>query len=738
MSKHVRSPGPETPPHGIRLPTAHTPIRPASTRWRRLFGLGDTSIALGGNKGTSAAAASGTASWFGNAAQLGLLLVCATWLVAYLLPGILGHEPWKQDETYTFGIIHHYLRTHEWLVPVNAGQPFMEKPPWFMWTASAFAWLMAPLLPLHDGARLATFFYAALTLGFMAHAAACVPGPNDAASARLSYGARVNRRLRVPVTVALLAGTLLVVKHAHDLFSDVSLLAGTAIAFAALCRIAQACAAEGTDRIDAKAVATTRETPRLPATSRTDGVLFGLGVGIAFLSKGVFIPGIFLLTALAVPLWYPRCRTRRFYHAFGIALLSVAPFVLIWPALLYRASPALFMAWFWDNNVGRFLGFSVAELGSENAPGLIWKAMLGAGFPVGPLALCGLLFGGWGRLRDADAPAIGIATCFGGLGMVTLAQSATVRQLYLLPFTIPAALLATDALHRLAAYGLRSRRATPAARWAATLATVVWDWASRLLFAAFALLVWVVWAARSWGSAQGWIGGISHNADASSLLECLTRLSIHSTAWLGRWLPLDFPMPFQPGAVLAALALTGGWCVLMPHLRRMGVGRGAMSWCAGVTLAWGLVNTLLLPWIDRAKSYGPVYQSLAAQWAEDWHAGDCVAGVHLGESEAPMLQYFTGRTARPIDGAAALASSGCRWVIVQRPGQLPTFTDDATHPSAAQWTLYWDGARQGDTQERLTVYRSRTAGGTPHMPQRRVKAASAPYPAPRQTPDPAR
>ena len=633
------------------------------------------------------------------------MILCVAWLVAYLLPGIVGHEPWKQDETYTFGIIHHFLRTHEWLVPINAGQPFMEKPPWFMWTASAFAWLMSPLLPLHDGARLATFFYAAVTLGFMARAAACVFSPRDATSWRRPDGTRAADRLAVPATVALLAGTLLVVKHAHDLFSDVSLLAGTAIAFAALCRIAQACGADGADEIRATPHATVASSTRF-GTSRGDGVLLGIGVGIAFLSKGIFIPGIFLLTVLAVPLWYRRCRTRRFWVAFGVALVSVAPFVLIWPALLYRESPALFMVWFWDNNVGRFLGFSVAELGSENEPGLIWKAMLGAAFPVGPLASCGLLLGGWRRLRDPRAPAIGIAACFSALGVLTLAQSATVRQLYLLPFTIPAALLAADALQRLASYTPHGRRTVTLARWATWLATLGWDWASRLLFAAFAALVWFVWATRTWGS-------------ASTQLDRPIQRGIDSSAWLGRWLPLDFPMPFQPVSVIAALALTGGWCVLMSHMRRMGIGRGAISWCVGVTLAWGLVHTLLLPWIDRAKSYGPVYRSLASQWDHDWRAGDCIAGVHLGESEAPMLQYFTGQTAQPIQGAAALASSGCRWVIVQHPGVLPTFVDE--RPSAMsqvsqvsqvspRWTLYWDGARQGDTHERLTVYRDAARG----------------------------
>lgn len=90
-----------------------------------------------------------------------LLLVLAG--LAWLLPGIFGHGPWKQDETYTFGVIHHMLVSGEYLVPTNAGQPFMEKPPLYYWTAMLLAKLLYPLLPYHEGARLASVLYNLVT-----------------------------------------------------------------------------------------------------------------------------------------------------------------------------------------------------------------------------------------------------------------------------------------------------------------------------------------------------------------------------------------------------------------------------------------------------------------------------------------------------------------------------------------------------------------------------------------------
>ncbi|WP_267848414.1 ArnT family glycosyltransferase [Robbsia betulipollinis] len=570
----------------------------------------------------------------------------------YLLPGILGHEPWKQDETYTFGIIDHILKTGEWLVPMNAGQPFMEKPPLYMWVSSLFAYLFQPLLPPHDGARLASVLFGALALAFGTSAA---------------RSANANARANAPVvvgTVALMAGSLVLVKHLHDLFSDVALLAGSAIALASLMRVVAAGGASDTPT-----------GPRRTGPSRTDSCALGIGIGIALMSKGVFIPAVFAALVTVLPLVHPPCRRRRYFSALALALLVSLPFLLIWPALLYRASPTLFMTWFWDNNVGRFLGFSVPELGSENARGFVVQALLTSGFPAGPLALASLALGGWRRLRE---PAYLIATLFLAIGLAVLSVSATARQLYLLPFMLPAAILAADAVARLPQ----------------TLATG-WDWISRALFGAAAILVWAAWF--------------------------IMRQPVETHSPLGfaaRWLPLDYVLPLQPVAVLAAVVLTLAWMGCVAMLSAHGRWRGVLSWFAGVTLVWGLLTTLLLPWLDRGKSYGPVFRALGAALQHDWRTDDCMASVHLGESEAPMLYYFTRIPHRPVAGKAATPVS-CRWMIVQgRQSQAQV--------SPTQWASYWRGARQGDTREQLVVYRA-LPGRQVHRPAvgQRLDAAPA-------------
>src|SRR4030065_2682318 len=91
------------------------------------------------------------------------------WMLALLCavgggPGLIGHDPWKPDEAYSFGLVYHILQSGDWLVPALAGEPYMDKPPLFYITAALFAKLWAPLLPLHDGARLARGFFTSLAL----------------------------------------------------------------------------------------------------------------------------------------------------------------------------------------------------------------------------------------------------------------------------------------------------------------------------------------------------------------------------------------------------------------------------------------------------------------------------------------------------------------------------------------------------------------------------------------------
>ena len=95
-------------------------------------------------------------------------LLIAVLCLAWLLPGLIAHDPWKPDEAYTFGAVYEILQGGGWVVPQIAGEPFLDKPPVFYLSAAASAWLLSPVLPLHDGARLVSGLWIGLALLFSA------------------------------------------------------------------------------------------------------------------------------------------------------------------------------------------------------------------------------------------------------------------------------------------------------------------------------------------------------------------------------------------------------------------------------------------------------------------------------------------------------------------------------------------------------------------------------------------
>jgi hypothetical protein len=245
-----------------------------------------------------------------------------------------------------------------------------------------------------------------------------------------------------------------------------------------------------------------------------------------------------------------------------------------------------------------------------------------------------------------------------------LQSSATIRELYILPFIAPLALLAMQGAEQL-----------PQRLHAA------WDMTSRVLFGSTAALAWIVWSI------------------ASSPVN--THASLHR---LGRWLPLDFVLPVRPGLIAAALFMTIGWLWLLPAFKYTGKWRGPLSWCAGAVVAWGLVSTLLLPWLDYAKSYRSVFENLGETLNVEWNDGDCMASIGLGESEAPMLEYYAGVEHQPTVDAR---TTGCTWLIVGSRRDNPS-------TPAGDWRLFWSGARPGDTDELLRVF-VRTPAATPAL-----------------------
>ena len=57
------------------------------------------------------------------------VIICAAWI----LPGLIGHDPWKPDEAMVFGVINSMLRDGAWVVPTIAGTTTHDYPPLYYW-----------------------------------------------------------------------------------------------------------------------------------------------------------------------------------------------------------------------------------------------------------------------------------------------------------------------------------------------------------------------------------------------------------------------------------------------------------------------------------------------------------------------------------------------------------------------------------------------------------------------------
>ena len=220
----------------------------------------------------------------------------------YLFAGLTGHDPWRGDDARYFGPIFSMLQGEGLLFPQLAGKPFLDYPPLYYWCASLLAWLTGGLFEAHEGARLASAVFTALTVYWVARAAE-----------RL-YG----RPARTPAALLTL-GSLGLVLHAHETQPLVAVMATVALVLAGIARV-----------------------PERPLAGSLQA---GLGCALAILAGG--LSGLLLTAPLfvLVILASPECRTPRASGGLLAGLALGACVGGLWPLLLHLQLPELFSAW---------------------------------------------------------------------------------------------------------------------------------------------------------------------------------------------------------------------------------------------------------------------------------------------------------------------------------------------------------------------------------------------------------
>lgn len=374
------------------------------------------------------------------------VIICAAWL----LPGLIGHDPWKPDDAQAFGVVYsmlHSLSGREWLIPTIAGVPHFDYPPLYYWVSAACAWLFSWLLPLHDGARLASGAFMALTLYYLHK------------TANRLFDDRAGR-----IAVLLLIGSLGLLLRAHETNPELAGMAGFAIALYGMTRI--------------------RSEPR------KGGITTGVGAGVMALSIGI-VPVLVVPVTLVALLTFARdWGNRDFRRGVRIAFSVMVPLMLTYPLALVAlgyVSTTSDPHWLTDTVLGSPLLSSDARtrISVTYWPQILpWYAL-----PSLPFALW-LWWKDRSKLRERIELALPLVAFLSVLIMFSLTREA--RDATGLTMLIPLALAAASVLDRLPREVAR-----------------IMDGFGLIFFGLTAFLLWTTWTSALTGLPRNfarWVG----------------------------------------------------------------------------------------------------------------------------------------------------------------------------------------------------------------------------------------
>ncbi len=533
--------------------------------------------------------------------QFGLVVLCAAWA----LLGTIGHDPWKSEDATGFGVAYAMMQRGDPLVPYLAGEPFVDRPPLVYAVAAATASVLSPVLPMHDAARLAVALLLALTMVLLAAAATELHGSEFRWLA-----------------VLLFIGSVGLWDRAHQLSPELGLMVGVA---AALYGFALAL--------------------RRPVGG---GAMLGLGVAIAFLSRGFLGPLWIGLTALALPAAFPIWRTRGYASTLAVAIVIAVALGAAWPLALLARAPEHLQAWWAMQSAGEY--FAPLSARAPGEPLYLLKNLPWYAWPALPLVIWTLWTRGRGFNGGLATPAVQLPATLALVMIIVIVAMAEPRAIVLMPLLLPLTLLGALEIDTL-------KRGFSGAL----------DWFGILTFGLLSALVWWLWLDTHLRGMSPFVARLFRDTEAGYQ-----------------------PLTFHGLAFGLSVAMTLAWLALVRPARRSNR-RAVLNWAVGMTLLWTLYTTIWLPYLDSRRSYRPVAESMRAHLPRE----GCVGSRNLGEAQRALFQYFENLTTVREENSSI---DRCVALLVQYGRQ------DFQAPAPAGWEAVWAGHRRGDDTERYVLY----------------------------------
>lgn len=509
----------------------------------------------------------------------GLLLLCAL----YVIPGLLGRDPWRVDDAAGFGVAYTMYAGSliDWLVPNVVGEPLPGQGPLPFALAAGFARLMdwpAPYLEaLIPGLEITPHLSVriAAAIGLFAMLAAIW---------RAIY--LLSRRPGITPTDPLGAGA-----KPTDLaraIADSGLLI-TIATFGLLARMHE------TTAIAAQATFVALFILGLAISldsARRGAIIAALAIGASMATRGLPVAAPMLITWMLL-LWLSQPFTLVRSSALKIGLPLAIVSSLAWPALLIAHGSAEALVFLTE-----WIYWNLSAIGWPDADSLTFAGRYAPWFfwPAWPLAA-------WAIYRWAgrfDQPAVALPALLAATLLLVTLGAREPGEAWLLPAALPVAALAAIGLPTL------SR----------AVVNLI-DWFAVMFFSLFGFAIWAYWLALL----TGWPPRMANSARALT------------PGYLARWSELD---------LFLALAASTAWLLLVRwRISRQPpvIWRAVVLSSGGLCLAWFLLMTLWLPVFNERNTYRSVADQIATYIPRD---GSCVETRHLGPAERATLSYFAG------------------------------------------------------------------------------------------------
>lgn len=439
-------------------------------------------------------------------------------LVAYVVPGLFGRDPWSLEDASAFGVMWTMAQggVTEWLMPGVVGQPLPEEGPLPFWVGAllirAFGWLLGAV----DAARLTSVLWFALSTSSLWYATYRLARRSEAQPVALAFGGEANPRdygrMLADIAVLLMIATFGIVVRMHETIAETALFAWVSALLLAL-----------TIALDDEWKGTLAAGAALAAAALTRG---WLSAGLLTIASAVFMschgtqrgPRVAVMLAIAIG---------------GAAL---------WPIAMHLFVPGA------ADYFSALVGWNDAELRGPNVDSLMWL-LRNAGWytwPLWPFALWTLY--SWRSFLRRPHVLLPLLIATAGILNLLLAGSPSDREL----------IGAVPALVILAAFGVSTlRRAADNAI----------DWFSIALFSLALLGAWLYFIAWNTGVPPKMAASIARIVPGltPALHPVALLLGLGATAaWsmLAVWRARVRPPMLWRGPALAAGGLTAMWMLV--------------------------------------------------------------------------------------------------------------------------------------------------------------------------------